>query len=72
MGEAWIGYFARTAAFSRFSVLIESQTNRPACRPSALSVKTKALMERQECHQGAQVSRKIGFFSARASARALG
>ena len=61
----------RNEAFPGFSVSIESQTNRPACRASALSVKTKALIERHVCHQGAQASTNIGSFFARASTRAL-
>jgi hypothetical protein len=67
-----IGYFFEKAAFRAFSVSIESQTNCPACFARALSVKTKVLIERQVCHQGAQASTKIGSFLARASARALG
>ncbi len=71
-GQARIGYFFEKAAFADFSVSIESQTNCPACFARALSVKTKALIERHVCHQGAQASTKIGSFFARASARALG
>lgn len=59
-------------AFVAFSVSIESQTNCPACFARALSVKTKALSERHECHQGAQFSTKSGSFLARASASAFG
>ena len=35
-------------------------------------MKTKALIERQVCHQGAQASMKSGSFCARASPRAFG
>lgn len=65
------GNFPSSAAFSRFSVLTESQTNRPACRSSALSVKTKAFIERHVCHQGAQASKKIGLPEAFAEASAF-
>ena len=71
-GQTRIGYFLAKAAFAAFSVSMESQTNCPACFARALSVKTNALIERHVCHQGAQVSTKIGSFFARASARARG
>ena len=65
-----MGYFLPNAAFFVFSVSIESQTNCPACFARALSVKTKALIERHVCHQGAQASTKIGSFFCRARASA--
>ena len=65
-----LGYFRMKGAFFAFSVSIESQTNCPACFARALSVKTKALIERHVCHQGAQASTKIGRFFARACASA--
>ena len=60
----------RSGAFCFFSVSISSQTNRPACRVRDLSVKTKALIDRQVCHHGAQASMKSGTLRARASASA--
>src|SRR5262245_54726993 len=65
-----MGYLWMNAAFCGFSVSIESQTNCPACFARALSVKTKALIERHVCHQGAQASTKIGSFLDFASANA--
>ncbi len=57
-------------AFCAFSVSIESQMNSFALRASALSVKTKACIERQVWHHGAQSSAKIGIFFRFASERA--
>ena len=71
MGSASSESRSRCAAFFSSSTFISSQTNRPAWLVRAGSVKTKALIERQVCHQGAQASMKSGSFWARASARAF-
>jgi hypothetical protein len=42
VGSPSTGYFSRNAAFFASSVLIESQTNRPACSASEGSVRTFA------------------------------
>ena len=63
-GQTSTGYFRRNPAFAAFSVSIESQTNRPACRERDGSVKTNALIDRQVCHQGARASAKIGSWHA--------
>src|SRR5689334_16303972 len=71
VGQTLIGYFFRNAALVEFSVSTESQTNCPAYRASALSVKTNARIERQVCHHGAQVSTNSGRCVALARAIAL-
>src|SRR5262245_66184338 len=50
----------RAGAFFDFSKSRLSQTNRPACRVRDLSVQTLALIDRHECHQGAQPSMNTG------------
>src|SRR6476619_7616034 len=52
IGSASAAYFFLYGAFSAFSTSRESQTNCPAYRPRALSVKTLALIERHVCHEG--------------------
>ena len=71
-GYACTVYFLRKPVFFASSVLTESQTNCPARFARDSSVKTKALIERQVCHQGAQASAKIGSFRARARDSACG
>src|SRR3954452_8908857 len=60
VGQTLIGCALRKAVFFASSVSIESQTNCPAYRSRDLSVKTKALIERQVCHHGAHASTKTG------------
>ena len=71
-GHTWTGNFVKKDALLAFSVLIESQTNCPACRLRDPSVKTAALIARHVCHQGAHASTKIGSVWARAAASARG
>ena len=71
VGQTLIGYFFRNAVLVEFSVSTASQTNRPAYRSRALSVKTKARIERHVCHHGAQASTKSGAFFAFATASAF-
>jgi hypothetical protein len=71
LGHASTGNLARKGPPPAFSVFIESQTNCPARRWRDWSVKTKALIERHVCHQGAQASMKRGTPRDRACASAL-
>jgi len=60
VGQPSTGNLSRKGAASARSVFMDSQTNRPACRLSAASVKTFARIERQLCHHGAQTSTNTG------------